>query len=96
VLAGNPQTVGTPGANVLREGHCPSCETAAREGLAILFLLNARRLTLDEMPPRDRALALTKGWIRKLNPADTHFVPAGQLAEEIGTGEPKRTQSQLP
>jgi hypothetical protein len=92
VLAGNPHTVGRPGANVLREGHCPVCEQTAREHLAILFLLNHLRLAFEQIPPRARVLALTRGWIRKSNAHDPHFVPAGQLAVEIHASRSQHTE----
>jgi hypothetical protein len=88
VLAGNPQTIGRPGANVLREGHCPVCEQTAREHLVILFSLNHLRLAFEQIPPRARVLALTRGWIRNSNSRDPQFVPAGQLAAEIHTSQP--------
>jgi hypothetical protein len=92
VLAGNPHTVGQPGANVLREGHCQVCEQTAREHLAILFSLNHLRLTFEQIPPRARVLALTRGWIRKSNSHDPHFVPAGQLAADLNTSRSKLTE----
>jgi hypothetical protein len=94
VLAGNPGTVGHPGANVLREGHCPVCEQTAREHLAILFLLNHLRLTFEQIPPRARVLALTRGWIRKSNSHESHFVPAGHLDSDIHASRPQNIKAQ--
>jgi len=95
VLAGNPQTIGRPGANVLREGHCPVCEQTAREHLVILFLLNHLRLAFEEIPPRARVLALTRGWIRQSNFHDPHFVPCGQLAAQIHAAGRPSTEAPL-
>lgn len=96
VLAGSPETVGRPGANVLREGHCPLCEQTARDHLVILFLLSHLRLTFDKIPPRARVLALTRGWIRQANFHEPHFVPCGQLAAEIQAAGRPSTGTPLP
>jgi hypothetical protein len=59
-------------------------EQNALEWLALVFLSRGRRVEDSDLTPDIRQAALARGWIQKLGRWDTHYIPAGALADLIG------------